>query len=74
MQVQNCVELGQCCMLPISILFLRNFGMYPGISSAQNIKKYIFYITRGPFYELGLTSTPVWIHNHMLSKVWGDVT
>ena len=30
--------------------------------------------TSGPFYKHGLTLIPVWISNHMLSKVWDEIT
>ena len=28
----------------------------------------------GPFYSNGLTLIPAWISNHMLSKVWDEIT
>ena len=29
---------------------------------------------QGPFYNHGLTLTPVWISNHMSSEVWDEIT
>ena len=31
-------------------------------------------MTSGPFYKHGLTLIPAWISNHMLSKVWSEIT
>ena len=69
MLVQNRVVVGS--VLQTSTPFPRILKCIPVYHRPRTQKK-IFYITRGPFHELGLTL--IWINNNMLSKVRDDIT